>query len=1788
MGTPRSNREPDRRTRPMASHNVLNLDDAQKRMILERCPDLGGRVVLGGVVGERLITSLQLTRYSREQVIYGFDEPASQRRLRVIVLGHVAVIPRPGRQRTVLSFGPMTTFGEEGVKAWNDDAPDPATSLDETSAIARSETWVLELPVARFKDVFGAKRGDNPLLLRILGAQKITELMPEIREVLAAAPELADVDREGLLALLEGASLRAAKAGEILAKEGEIPVAFFVMLKQNSAFVLLQASLDAQQEVALAAGNESRVERAAPSCAGLGDVIHERLVTETISVTRDARVIAIPATTFRNLFKFNADFQRTIVRSNQLDEEQAKSTAGAAVESDLFVVVAGENVKELPIGPLTDLLALSVATHLYDRVLVVHAVLAGQGRATTRDVVHSDPEVWLEHAWIEVDGSLLQAFEVGAALRAKRNPSLPPDVTLLDVSSLLDGSTPKGSRSFEEELTRSPRPIKVIHLDSEPDALPPIAFIAAGMEILYAGVLRDAPGESKVLGGVVPYVTKLAAYGQRLLRVVRDPRHLRLDELPPTWPRGAVRLRIEEKLLAALRSRAAGSIESVAEAEATMNRWARAVTGRRVGLALGGGGTYGDVHVPLIKSLIKAGVPIDMVSGSSVGSTVGAYFCAGHEEGLDLYWRNRKRLLGAGSFGFITSAGVELAILHDLGALELDRSEIPLFPVVTDADSGLESDLRKGTFAFAVRASGSLPPLMGPTVQGDRRYLDGGLVANVPVNVLRTEGADVIIASNPIARLAQRDRKVPFRLPVLGPILRESHPLARIEDAYRMVPMIFGSAGESQAANAHVVYRPGATEASLIASQGDDYLETARDSALLKKAVADAWNRWRARLRNAPSRIRIEGTTVVVKDWIDLVGAGSEVEPVNEPLVVELAAFLVEHVEILRLDIEVCGPRLGLAGRQAAALKSQLEARHVAPHRLSATGTRATGRGEPKTSFSVVGSGERDKELKKLRDADELARRSVEDARREKRRAEAAALTMRAEERARLGSLDLAAMLAIEAARLDRSPKVDALLRVVLSRRGRMVRSIPARDAACLAWHPTMDLLAIGGRDGLHLWETTSSKTSRVDRGGVVGGDLAVVAAAFSREGRLASAGRDQRVTVHELAAGPARSLELKRIFEAPIGTAEHWGVELSPDGTRLVSALDGASDLAVWSLASGALLHRLVGGGQACRFVAWEPDGERIAVALSDGTVRLWSATTGKALETIATHKEGAVHLAWHPSGGHLAVAAGTKVKILDLRGAHGESPPPTKLEGHLRQVSRVVWSHDGSRLATVGADLTTRVWDPFSGRLVMSLRSYHGQFLGAAFHPGRADVLATRSEIGTIAVWDVDTGEATALLLGHDGEITGAAFHPRGELLATTCTDGTARLWDPKDRGQSAFKGHARVEGARLTALAYTPGGGDVVLSADSKGAARLWKSSTNEVLCELLSPDEGAGWADAAWSPRGDRVAVIRSREPSPILFDKIGTPSATSLAPPSLGRPSKTGAAHRALWSPDGRRIAVNQLDRVVIWDADTGALVREIPSAEVVNAIAWHPASDRLAVAHGSAKNAVWIYHATTSTSPRDQPIVGRSGAWSLDFLASGDQLAVGCDDRFARLYDIATGECVTKFKHSAAVRLVALSPDKRWLATGDASQSATVWELATGRRASGGDSHGNRIQQLAWSRDSKRLASVSLDGIVCVWRRRGEGESQRFVSRAVIASPRCRFEIAALSLDGKWLLTGDDDGEAQLHPIEFEELVNRVGRRLGQTTMTEQEWARYMPASGARRPSWSDAPDQLRAVTMTT
>ena len=216
----------------------------------------------------------------------------------------------------------------------------------------------------------------------------------------------------------------------------------------------------------------------------------------------------------------------------------------------------------------------------------------------------------------------------------------------------------------------------------------------------------------------------------------------------------------------------------------------------KIGLVLGGGGAKGISHIGVIKVLEELHVPVDYIAGTSMGSLVGGAYASGMSsdemarfvEGLDwakvfrdlpprkdqsVYLKRLEEenlwplVLGIGRGGVSLPsgavAGQQLGYVLDklaargAGTSRFDEFEIPYRAVATNALTGKMVVFDRGDLADAMRASMSVPGAFSPAAVGNQLYLDGGLVRNLPVDVVRDMGADVVIAVNLETPLATRE-----------------------------------------------------------------------------------------------------------------------------------------------------------------------------------------------------------------------------------------------------------------------------------------------------------------------------------------------------------------------------------------------------------------------------------------------------------------------------------------------------------------------------------------------------------------------------------------------------------------------------------------------------------------------------------------------------------------------------------------------------------------------------------------------------------------------------------------------------------------------------------------------------------------------------------------------------------------------------------------------------------------------------------------------------------------------
>ena len=176
-----------------------------------------------------------------------------------------------------------------------------------------------------------------------------------------------------------------------------------------------------------------------------------------------------------------------------------------------------------------------------------------------------------------------------------------------------------------------------------------------------------------------------------------------------------------------------------------------------LGLVLGAGAARGFAHIGVIKALEAQGIRPDVVVGSSAGSVIAALLASGLN-GNDM---NRLALNldeatiadwglpFAGRFGgLIKGDALQNMVNREVQNKTIEQMRIPLGVVATELQSGKGVLFRTGNTGLAVRASCSVPGVFQPAVINGKEYVDGGLVAPVPVSYARQMGATLVIAVN--------------------------------------------------------------------------------------------------------------------------------------------------------------------------------------------------------------------------------------------------------------------------------------------------------------------------------------------------------------------------------------------------------------------------------------------------------------------------------------------------------------------------------------------------------------------------------------------------------------------------------------------------------------------------------------------------------------------------------------------------------------------------------------------------------------------------------------------------------------------------------------------------------------------------------------------------------------------------------------------------------------------------------------------------------------------------------
>ncbi len=173
--------------------------------------------------------------------------------------------------------------------------------------------------------------------------------------------------------------------------------------------------------------------------------------------------------------------------------------------------------------------------------------------------------------------------------------------------------------------------------------------------------------------------------------------------------------------------------------------------GVKIGLALGSGGMRGLAHVGVLKVLERENIPIDCIAGCSIGSLIGALYCAGLKP--DVIFKLAKHIKRRHWLDFIVPKMGLIAgdrVLDTIRILTKKKSfadlDIPLAIVATDLLQGKEIVFNEGEVAAAVRASISVPGVFVPFQYQGMLLVDGAVLSPTPIDIVRKMGAEIVIA----------------------------------------------------------------------------------------------------------------------------------------------------------------------------------------------------------------------------------------------------------------------------------------------------------------------------------------------------------------------------------------------------------------------------------------------------------------------------------------------------------------------------------------------------------------------------------------------------------------------------------------------------------------------------------------------------------------------------------------------------------------------------------------------------------------------------------------------------------------------------------------------------------------------------------------------------------------------------------------------------------------------------------------------------------------------------------
>lgn len=577
-----------------------------------------------------------------------------------------------------------------------------------------------------------------------------------------------------------------------------------------------------------------------------------------------------------------------------------------------------------------------------------------------------------------------------------------------------------------------------------------------------------------------------------------------------------------------------------------------------------------------------------------------------------------------------------------------------------------------------------------------------------------------------------------------------------------------------------------------------------------------------------------------------------------------------------------------------------------------------------------------------------------------------------------------------------------------------------------------------------------------------------------------------------------------------------------SPDGEYLASASDDGT-VRLWT-SHGKLLQVLIGHQGSVLDVSFSHRSQLIGSAGDDFTIRLWS-MSGKCLHILTGHTGSVNSVVFSPTSKLIASASNDHtVRLWTEDGQWLKT-----LEGHLDWVRSVAFSADGQYLVSAAEDGTLRLWS-IEGELLQIMSSHGGWVLQAVFSPD-GQYIVSGGDDHLIKCWGLN-GDLLDYFEGHQNWVRDLCFSPDGKQLMSASDDRHIYVWDlAEGRIVDTLKGHR----SSVLSLDINPQGTQLISTSDDN-TIRLWQLAIKDV--PTLKGHHGIVW-DVCWHPNGGQLASAGADQTIRIwaVSQADGTSQTQTLQ-------AHDSSVYSLDWSPDGQMLASASGDHTVkIW-TPKGQLLQTLQGHHnAVWSVKFSPDGTYLASAGSDRTIRLWDIDGTPMGQLR-----GHEGTvWTVAFSPDGRYLVSGSEDGTLRqwsLADIATGTAdfthhtsTILTSHTGSVWAVTISPDNKTIASAGSDNSIRLWQDNELKHILRG--HHDWVRSVSFGLNGHVVASASDDGTIRFWQLSG-GQPLHSLSghRGIIWQ-------ASFDITGKHVASAGADGHVRIWNLQLTDLMHQ-------------------------------------------